>query len=298
MKADAVFEGGGIKGLAFLGAVEVMEEAGYRWERLAGVSSGSIIASLLATGMNAKQIARSFLKFPYHQLEKKVGFGRIPYLGPLLNMRLYNGIYSLNILERWLEKMFARVGKRTFGDLPQGKLKVVVTDVTRNKMAILPDDLPSYGVKPEIFPLAKAVRMSCSLPFIFQPLTLNDSVMVDGAVLSNYPIWIFDSDKEPKWPTFGFRLSGAPLLAQPKKVKGPIRMAVALIRTIFEGQDRAFIDAHNAARTITIKGIPFAATDFSIQDWQKEQLTRLGRDAAVDFLAHWNFQQYICDYRR
>jgi NTE family protein len=44
MKVDGVFEGGGIKGLAYLGAIEVMEEAGYQWNRIARTSAGSIVA--------------------------------------------------------------------------------------------------------------------------------------------------------------------------------------------------------------------------------------------------------------
>ncbi|RKD26734.1 hypothetical protein BEP19_16160 [Ammoniphilus oxalaticus] len=298
MKADAVFEGGGIKGLAFLGAVEVMEEAGYQWERLAGTSAGSIIAALLATGMSGKQIVSAFLSFPFHKLEVGIGLNRIPYLGPYLCLRMFNGLHSLDLLQQWLETQFIQTGKIAFGDLPDQKLKIVVTDVTRNKMSIIPDDLPSYGVDPNTFPLAAAVRMSCSVPFFFRPTFLENSLIVDGGVLSNYPVWIFDSKERPKWPTFGFRLSGAPLVAQPQKIKGPIRLGVALIRTMLEGQGQVFIDAHSAARTITVKGIPYAATDFRLTNTEKEELVQLGRDAAVDFLIRWNFEQYVSVYRQ
>jgi len=48
MKADAVFEGGGVKGIAFVGALQVMEQNGYTWEKLAGTSAGSIVAALVS----------------------------------------------------------------------------------------------------------------------------------------------------------------------------------------------------------------------------------------------------------
>lgn len=297
MKIDAVFEGGGIKGLAFLGAVEVIEEAGYQWERLAGTSAGSIVATLLASGMTAKEITSRFLKFPFDQLEGGKGLNRLPYLGPFLSVSFYNGIHSLDILQEWLQSQLRKTGVITFGDLPDGKLKIIVTDITKNKMCILPDALPSYGVNPAEFPLAAAVRMSCSVPFIFRPFLLNSSLMVDGGVLSNYPVWLFDTKDKPRWPTFGFRLSGVSTFPQPKKIKGPIRLSAAIIRTMLEGGDNIFIDEHSGARTIMIKGISFSATQFDIKQEQKEELVQLGRDAAVKFLREWNFEHYISAFR-
>jgi len=297
MRVDAVFEGGGIKGLAFLGAVEVLEDAGYKWERLAGTSAGSIIATLLATGMTAREINAALLKFPFEQLELEKGINRIPYLGPYLSVSFYNGIYRLDMLQDWLQSLLRKIGKVTFGDLPDDKLKIIVTDITRNKMCILPDDLPSYGVNPAVFPLAAAVRMSCSVPFIFQPTKLNGSIMMDGAVLSNYPVWIFDTKERPRWPTFGFRLTGIKAISQPKKIKGPIRLLAAIIRTMLESQDNFSIDEHSTARTITIKGITHASTQFNLTQEEKEKLIQLGRDSALNFLIHWNFEQYISVYR-
>lgn len=297
MRVDAVFEGGGIKGLAFIGAVEVLEDAGYKWERLAGTSAGSIIATLLATGMNAREIKTALLKFPFEQLEWEKGLNRIPYLGPYISVSLYNGIYRLDSLQDWLQSQLRKIGKVTFGDLPDGKLKIIVTDITRNKMCILPDDLPSYGVDPALFPLAAAVRMSCSVPFVFRPTKLNGSIMMDGGVLSNYPVWIFDTKERPRWPTFGFRLSGIKAIEQPKKIKGPIRLLAAIIRTMLESQDNFSIDEHSTARTITIKGINHSCTQFNIALEEKEKLVQLGRESAVNFLIHWNFEQYISVFR-
>ena len=53
LKADAVFEGGGVKGIGLVGAVAFAEEKGYRWVNLAGTSAGAIVAALLAAGYNA-----------------------------------------------------------------------------------------------------------------------------------------------------------------------------------------------------------------------------------------------------
>jgi predicted acylesterase/phospholipase RssA len=50
-KADLVLEGGGVKGIALVGAVAVLEEHGYEFNRIAGTSAGSIVGALLAAGM-------------------------------------------------------------------------------------------------------------------------------------------------------------------------------------------------------------------------------------------------------
>src|SRR5579875_857595 len=54
--ADAVFEGGGMRALAHLGALAVAEERGYRWYRLAGTSAGAMIAALIAAGYSAAEL--------------------------------------------------------------------------------------------------------------------------------------------------------------------------------------------------------------------------------------------------
>jgi len=56
LKTDAVFEGGGVKGIGLVGAVSEIEKADYVFENLAGTSAGSIVASLLAVGYKAAEI--------------------------------------------------------------------------------------------------------------------------------------------------------------------------------------------------------------------------------------------------
>ncbi|RXT07808.1 patatin-like phospholipase family protein [Ammoniphilus sp. CFH 90114] len=297
MKADAVFEGGGIKGLAFLGAIERMEEAGYQWERIAGTSAGSIIATMLAAGFTGKEVSRLFLQFPFDQLERRKGICRIPYLGPWAGLTLYNGIYNLCTLEDWLNAHLRQIGKMTFGDLPKDRLKIVAADVTQNRMCILPDDLPQYGINPATFPLARAARLSCSIPFFFRPLCLQGNVIVDGAILSNYPIWIFDDKDQPRWPTFGFRLPGKSKDRTTSRLKGPLHLAVELVRTMMDGHDNRYIDKHSAARTIFIEGIEVGVTQFKLSTEEKQKLVALGRQSAEHFLAKWSFEQYIKMYR-
>ncbi|HJV47600.1 MAG TPA: patatin-like phospholipase family protein [Bacillota bacterium] len=298
MRVDAVFEGGGVRGIAFLGAIEEMESAGYSWGNLAGTSAGSIIAALLAVGYSSRELMELFLSFPFQEIEKKTGICKIPLVGPWLSLQFNNGIYSSDIIETWLDKHLQEKGIQTFSDLGENKLKVIITDLSNNRVSILPDDLSFYHIEPGAFSIARAVRMSCSIPFILRPLTLSGNVIVDGGVLSNYPIWIFDNqDHPPMWPTIGFRLSGHSFMPQPKEILGPIDLSISLVRTMVDGHDNRYIDSHSAARTVFIKGIKVGSTDFDLPMETKLQLVQLGRIAVKEFISKWNFQKYIRDHR-
>jgi NTE family protein len=297
MKIDGVFEGGGIKGLAYVGAIDVMEEAGYQWNRIAGTSVGSIIASLLAVGYSGQELSSLMLELPFEKFEKKTKIGKLPLIGPWLSLTIDNGIYKMTVLEEWISMALKEKGVVTFGDLPENKLKIVIADISQNRMSILPDDLPYYGVDPKAFPIAKAVQMSSAIPFFFIPSNLQGNVIVDGGLLSNYPIWIFDVDGLPRWPTFGFRLSGPSLVSQPSQIIGPVNTTIALIRTMIEAHDKRYIDSHSAARTVFIKNINVGTTDFYISHTKKLHLIGLGRKSAKKFLENWNFENYVKQYR-
>ncbi|WNF35089.1 patatin-like phospholipase family protein [Bacillaceae bacterium IKA-2] len=297
MKIDGVFEGGGIKGLAHIGAISVIEEAGYKWERLAGTSAGSIIAALLAVGYRASEIKDLMLDFPYEKIEQRGMLAKFPLVGPILSLLFKNGIYKLTVLEQWMEQALKKKGKTTFGDLPENKLKIVITDISNNRMSILPDDLPFYGVDPLTFPISRAVQMSSSIPFFFIPEKIKDNTIIDGGALSNYPIWIFDSAGIPRWPTIGFCLSGQSLSFHPSKIRGPVSKTLAIIRTMLDAHDKQYIEKKAAVRTIFITGITVGATDFKISQKDKQALIEVGRNSASKFLQQWDFQKYIKEYR-
>src|SRR5699024_1701679 len=116
-------------------------------------------------------------------------------------------------LERWVQHLLAKKGINTFGDLPEGSLKVVTSDLSRGRILVIPDDLETYNILPERFSVARAVRMSSSLPFFYEPdflynRTGEKGVIIDGGVLSNFPLWLFEEgERKRKRPVIGFQLS-------------------------------------------------------------------------------------------
>lgn len=301
MKCDAVFEGGGVKGIAFVGAIQETENRGYSFHQLAGTSAGAITASLLAAGYTGKELEEAMYELSLLDLLDLGWIGHIPYVGKGLNVWIKKGIYSGTKLEQWVQEMLQKKGIKTFGDLPEGKLRIIASDISNGELMIIPDDLAKYSIKWKSFPISKAVRMSSMIPYFFQPVIIREKkrnvYVLDGGLLSNYPIWLFDSKTKPRWPTFGFRLR-ASNQTTPAKVSGPVSMSLAILATMLEAHDRKYIEKHDAARTLFIPVENIKSTDFSISEEQKRLLIDLGRSEAKDFFDQWHFSAYIDQYRR
>lgn len=203
MLVDGVFEGGGVRGIAHIGGAQAIEENGYRWNRLAGTSAGSIIATLLACGYSSSEIKEVMESLDYKRFMKGSWIDKVPLIGKGLNLFLNEGLYDNSYEEEWLDDLLKQKGIRNFDDIEEDKLKIIISDISNGRMVTIPDDLVRYGESSK-FSIAKAVRMSSTIPFFFRPVkwkVKNQKTfyyIVDGGILSNFPIWIFDSKKTPK----------------------------------------------------------------------------------------------------
>ncbi len=116
-RVDAVFEGGGVKGIALVGAAAVVEAAGYRFNNLAGTSAGAIVAALLGAGYTAAELQSILMDLDFTTLtDPATVLSRIPlvgnYLGILTDLGMYKGDAFLQLMRVWL----AAKGVKTFGD--------------------------------------------------------------------------------------------------------------------------------------------------------------------------------------
>ena len=80
------------------------------------------------------------------------------------------GLYKGERLEKWIAEKLRSRGIRTFADLPDQSLRIIASDLTNSTMLVLPDDLPKYHIDPNRFSVARAVRMSCSIPYFLSRL--------------------------------------------------------------------------------------------------------------------------------
>ena len=313
-KADAVFEGGGVKGIGLVGAVAVAEERGYHWVNLAGTSAGAIVAALLAAGYRAAELKEVLQELDYNRFKDTSLLDRVPFAGPLASLVFEKGIYEGKFFENWMRGLLREKQVETFKDLIiedyqddaryRFRLRVIASDISRGRLLVLPQDIADYGMIPENLDVATAVRMSMSIPFFFEPIELRNmktnqaSYIVDGGLLSNFPVWLFDSEGSiPQWPTFGFKLV-EPGEGTPHQVRGPISLLTSLFATMMEAHDARYIEDEQFVRTIPIPTLGVGTTEFDISQARSEALYQSGRQAAEKFLAAWDFHDYVEKYRR
>ena len=324
--ADLVLAGGGVKGIGHVGAISVLEEHDYEFQRIAGTSAGAIVGSLAAAGFNTRELLDTIAAMDFRtfrdtgMLQKLSG----PLLGGGLGLLLENGVFEGDAVRDWIADELAKKDVYTFRDLklkadPESslapneayKLVVMATDITRGELIRLPWDYDRYGLDRDEQLVCDAVRASISIPYFFKPVTIPfhgiPSTVVDGGVMSNFPIDTFDRIDaiEPRWPTFGVTLipnlplGNADLLPVLGLLKhGPIDFTETLVTTMIVGHDQTQLaKPWIAARAIPVDTNAVGVVDFGITEVQQQGLYENGRRAAGQFLETWDWAQYRARFR-
>ncbi len=195
---NMVFEGGGVKGLAYVGALEVLEDKGIlqNIERVGGTSAGAINAVLLGLGYTNDEIRERLSELDFNKfLDDSPGFFRD-------GIRLFRkfGWHKGDFFRGWIDGLIQeKAGRRnaTFGHLKSlghdkkfKDLYIVGTNLSTHYSKVFScDHTPETAV-------ADAVRISMSIPLLFAAMRNQEKeVFVDGGVLDNYPIKLFDRKK-------------------------------------------------------------------------------------------------------
>jgi len=324
LRADLVLEGGGVKGIGLVGAAVALTEAGYRLNRVAGTSAGAVVGAVAAAGLVGEQLKEVALSLDYSRFTDAAPLERIPVFGPGAALLAGSGLYKGDYAHEWIRSRLADQGIHTFGDLrlddddlpPERRYKLVVTatDLTLGQLVRLPWDYRSvYGLDPDEQPVADAVRASMSIPFFFRPVTVRNparklvSTLVDGGLLSNFPIDSFDrtDGQPPRWPTFGVTLlpnlpagddKVVPLLRLPSPPG--VHLLESVIATILVGRDQTYLNQPwVAARTIRVDTTAVGVVDFKITPAQTQALYGKGFTAAREFLDQWDWPAYRARFR-
>lgn len=207
---NLVLEGGGIRGMAYAGALSVLEQKGVlqEIEKVGGTSAGSIAGLLISLGYTAKQIDSVMRNLQVEQFND--GNGGL--IGKYTRAKRYYGIYKGDVFEAWLESVVSKKTDNPFTTFAQldslaahnpafKSFHCVGTNLTKQQLVIF-----SPQTTPQL-PLKTAVRISCSIPFFYEPVLLDSNfvevnnptkgqrydVYVDGGILANYPIGLFDT---------------------------------------------------------------------------------------------------------
>jgi NTE family protein len=307
--ADGVFEGGGVKGLALVGGLLEFADHGYTdWVNVAGTSAGAIVAAYLATGHSAEQ-AKALLETTDFATFEDFGRGGI-LIGGIVDLLAHHGLAHGQIFHEWFDRA---VDGQTFADVEKAgrTLKLIASDITRHEMLVLPGDLAQFldprsgsPIDPASTRIADAVRMSMSIPYFFTPISLVHATtgqactIVDGGVVSNFPVWIFDVDRDAARPTFGFSLDGGSGAGHGHRrvfdhLGWEIEMAVELFETASGAFDTEFATHSTAVRTCVLDADGIGTTDFTLTDEQKQKLVELGRKGARAFLSTFTPSDYV-----
>lgn len=280
---NLVFEGGGVKGIAYAGALTVLESGGYLDDvvNVAGTSAGAITSCLVALNYSASEITDIIQNFDFSNFED--GFD------PLRVLTSY-GIYKGDAFLDWMKDKIAAKGldpNVSFQDMYQNNsgfkhLTVVATDIYDQNIQYFSQETTPQTI------VAEAVRASMSIPLFFKSWQFsnampNDHLYVDGGVLLNYPIEIFDSNGVINQETLGFylkNLSGKPTV----NAFGDdhlIKYVKSVFDTLLKAQNIDFnVDKEEEMRTVVIDDLGISATDFNLTSQQKAALLQSGEKAA------------------
>jgi len=322
---NLVFKGGGIKAYAYIGAMHAFEKHKIldQIDRVAGNSAGSIMATLVSFRKDAESTSEIFSSMDYSSVasmlveeeaqsdaaitkvikrsEKRIRGG----MNAISRLYQDYGLFSSDFLLDWLEAVVAQEcrgdGKATFAEFRELGLRdvhIVATNISNHRVTEFSADLT-----PDI-PVAEAAVASSSIPFFFEPRKFNsdlfgkDDYFVDGGVLTNYPIHIFDDPRYEKgnryydqgvnWETLGCRLY------TPEDCKGdiePINNLASYVKNLVEtlaitediSYQNTLIDQ---LRTIDISNCCVDTTDFSVKPGSEKyaELVAAGRTATEAFL--------------
>ena len=218
---NLVFEGGGVRGIAYAGALNVLDQRGMlrSIEQVGGTSVGAITALLLAVGYSTDEMTAILSDLHIERFND----GRWFFIGGLHRMIRRFGWYRGEQFERWLEDLIRRKTgdpALTFAQLHQRRsegykdLYVTGTNLTAQRMVVF-----SHLHTPDMA-LKTAVRISMSVPLYFGAVFLDEQqrvvrrprkgqayqILVDGGLTANYPLDLFDTDGQPNAETLGLKL--------------------------------------------------------------------------------------------
>ncbi|TPE46382.1 patatin-like phospholipase family protein [Pontibacter mangrovi] len=190
-KIGLVLSGGGAKGMAHIGFLKVMEEAGIRPDYITGTSIGSLVGALYALGYSASQIEAIALEqdwemllsnqVPLNQIamEEKDYYGRYLMELPVNGLKISfpSGLIEGQALNNLLIRLTRGAhGIQDFNHLPT-PFACVATDLATGEKVVL-----RQGFLPE------AMRASMAIPTVFTPIKIDGRVLVDGGLVQNFPV--------------------------------------------------------------------------------------------------------------
>jgi NTE family protein len=320
---NLIFEGGGVKGIAYIGVLEILEEKGIlsNISRVGGTSVGAINATLLALGYTNPEQKEILWNLNFKNFQDGDRFV-FPNIFRVIKRFGWN---KGDFFKEWIGSLIARkLGNpnATFADLKaknKPDLYVYGTNLSTRYGEVF-----SVEHSPDMR-LADAIRISMSLPVFFAAVrNSKKDVYVDGGCLNNYPVKLFDREKyilpenldkmaapQPYYikqtetflkehpasspytfnkETLGFRLDSKEEMAafrynelQTQNINGFTDYIKALVKTMLESQNNTHLHSDDWQRTIYIDTLGVSTTDFDLSNEKKKELVDSGKKGALSY---------------
>ncbi len=291
-------KGGGIRGIAYLGALEVLSEKNIlsNFQSVSGASAGAITA--LVTAMYYKDYQKLL------EVANSLDFSKVAHKQGLLHsleeVLFERGFHDTDYIYNWFKEVLkAKFGNpditfKEFNENPDTlHLNVSITDIS-SQLSIICNHKTTPDHK-----VADIVRTSMDIPIYFEATKFDDNVLKgyfgDGGVMCNYPIMIWDSDSGPNPDTLGlFLYSKENPPAFPKKYKLK-EMAGDTIFSLLTAQDWAIgRSPHDVKRSIQIFDNGINPTNFNVKtgDATYNGLIKNGREAAIKYFEFYDAENW------
>tara|TARA_Y100000385_G_scaffold196603_1_gene203604 strand:+ start:9408 stop:10400 length:993 start_codon:yes stop_codon:yes gene_type:complete len=305
---NLVFEGAGVRGIAYAGAIKELENNKLisQIEKVGGTSAGAITAMMLALGYSSDEIGEIISQTKLNKFNN----GKYLFFGGIYRMKKQFGWYKAKRFDKWLTTIIENKTANpniTFSELSQqGYIDLYVTATCLNKQK-------SLLLSKETYPAMKikdAVRISMSIPLYFEAVFIDNlvnvyekpkenqelDIMVDGGIVLNYPITIFDSISEGKRiinpNTLGFKIERAEQIQYDNKHQVLAPMAIhqlddyvsALYNYVIENLNNKGLKQEDWNRTVFISSEGISPKIKKLKKEEKQKLIDSGRHHSQNYL--------------
>jgi predicted acylesterase/phospholipase RssA len=260
-----ILKGGGVKGLAFAGALLELEEH-FSFNAFAGTSAGAIAAVLLGAGYKPTELLNELSNKDFNDFKDASFFKSI------VNFISKEGFYPGDNIETWINQLLKVKINNKLNEIQLCDLLTHTTVyASRIKDGTLVFD--SQGERKETH-AAFAARCSMSIPYFFSPKQVDGVRVYDGGMRNNFPLKRFVEDNNQN-PFIGLYIKSG-------TKKGGWVLG-ELLNVAIDGEEFEIVDA-NLDKVVVIDTDPIATTDFNLDEDKKNFLVLAGRVGALEYI--------------